>query len=247
MDRKVVIGTSTKQSDQNYSTHEVDDADYAGLDTDKFDEILMAATGADREYTFPDPAVANNEDRILIIRNVGVGAYKVTLSPFGAEKIIVYSGNEAWELTSFELLQAGDWAQFKSDATNWVKINTPYWHKFDDPTVNWKVTKFTGWTADQFTPGGFEITFSEGPIGMIAVKDSIQQATTLTAVLYRKCDDANISNTPVASAEWSHLLMQANDSLIVAELWLSIDQKVQIAVNNVNCDISVAYPVEYYQ
>ena len=123
MDRKVIVGHATKASDQNYSIKLTGDADYVGLDTDKFDEIWSNPATVDRTYTFPNPA--NNTGRKIRGRNIGDGSHKFTLLPFGATKILVYSGNEKWELTSFELLQQDDWGDFISDGTAWAKCNAP--------------------------------------------------------------------------------------------------------------------------
>lgn len=244
MDRAVATGSSTKASDQNRSIKLAGDANYAGTTTDKYDEIWTAPT-ANRTYTFSDPA--ENTGRRIIVRNIGAGAFKVTVLPNGAEKIIVTSGNEKWELTSFELLQASDWAEFESDGTNWVKINAPYWHKFDDPATGVKAEKLAGWTADQFTPGGLEVTFSEAPIGALATRSETTQGGTKSSVYYRKHDDPNVSNTPVASAERSHRIMTAEDGTQIIEAWLASDRKAEFAVSNVNTDFGISSPIEYYQ
>ena len=221
------------------------DANYAGTDTDKYDEIWIAATGANRTYTFPDPA--NNTGRRQIVRNIGVGAYMVTVLPNGAEKIIVASGNEKWELTSFELLQASDWAEFESDGTNWIKINTPYWHKFNDPTTGWKASK-VAWPlgADNFVDG-LEVTFSGVPAGAKAIRVTIAQETTQGSIYYRKSGDTNISNTPHAASEVSYRLMDIEDDTIQVVIWLSSDYKAQFTVGNVLTDLYIAYPIEYLQ
>lgn len=243
MDRTVVTGSSTKASDQNHSIKLAGDANYVGLDTDKHDEIWFAPT-ANRTYTFPNPATYIG--RKQIVRNIGTGAFKVTLLQYAATKIIVTSGNEKWELTSFELLQASDWAEFESDGTNWVKINGPYWHKFDDPGTGFKASKTVGWTADQFTPGGLEVTFSSSPIGAIAVRVVVFQSGTQNNCYYRKSGDTNISNTPHAS-EYSHMILLTADDAVPVTAWVSSDLKIELAVANVNQDLYVAYPIEYLQ
>ena len=245
MDRSVIDGTATKSSDQNFSIKLTGDANYVGLDTDKFDEIWTDPATVDRTYTFPDPA--NNLGRKIRCRNIGNGTNKVTLLPFGATKILVYSGNEKWELASFELLQQDDWAEFISDGTAWVKCNAPYWHKFDDPTVGSKASKAAGWTADQFTPGGLEVTFSEMPLGCLAGRITVRSAGTHSNTYYRKSGDANISNTPNASTEDSHMLLQADARMKPCVIWLSSDLKAQFAVASIDTDLYIAYPIEYMQ
>lgn len=245
MDRKVVVGTATKASDQNFSIKLTGDANYVGLDTDKFDEIWTDPATVDRTYTFPDPA--NNTGRKIRARNIGNGTNKVTLLPFGATKILVYSGNEKWELASFELLQQDDWAEFISDGTAWAKCNVPYWHKFANPSLDWKASKAAGWTADQFTPGGLEVTFSEAPLGSLAVRVDILNQTTAGAIFYRKEGDANISNTPVTTLESSHRIGYALIEERQVVTYLSNDQKIEIAVQDVNQDLNIAYPIEYLQ
>jgi len=244
MDRAVIIGSSTRASDQNRSIKLAGDANYAGTNTDKYDEIWINATGANRTYTFPDPA--ENTGRKQIVRNIGAGAFKVTVLPNGAEKIIVASGNEKWELTSFELLQASDWAEFESDGTNWVKINVPYWHKFDDPATGNKASKAAGWVADQFTPGGLLVTFSEASIGIVAVNVQVSHLTADGSSYHRKAGDANISNTPHAGQEYSHRL---TDRMKTAKniIWVSAAQQAEFAVQNTNVDLYIAYLIEYLQ
>jgi len=219
--------------------------DYAMLDNDDYEEYWFDPDGANRTFTYADPAV--NPYRKAKVRNIGDGTYKITLIPFDTEKLLVYSGNEKWELTSFELLQQDDWAEFQSDGADWAKCNTPYWHKISDPTVDTKASKTAGWTADQFTPGGLEVTFSEAPIGTIAIRSAIQEASTLSAVYWRKSGDSNISNTPNASLEYSHRLLISGGAFLQAEIWLNSALQAQFAVVNVDTDLLVYYPMGYLQ
>jgi hypothetical protein len=142
------------------------------------------------------------------------------------------------------------------DRLNQVVANEPSggtWHKVADPAVGWLSSKTSGWTADRFTSatGGFEVDFSGVvPVGTKAVR----------AVMYAWCDvdghyvyarkegDANISNTPNASTEYSHIIdlqysVQYKARQVV--LWLSINRKAEIAVTHVNYDIYVSHPLEY--
>ncbi|KKN63351.1 hypothetical protein LCGC14_0502990 [marine sediment metagenome] len=232
---------------RSYNVNNVNNTNYNILDGDGYNEININPSSANREAKFPDPTLAVNLNRKLKIRNGGNGTHKITLTPFAAETFNVMSGNEEWTLSSFELIQAGDWCEFIGNGTNWIKCNEPYWHKFNNPATGAKVSKTTGWTADQFTPGGFEITFSEAPIGSIAVRDVISQGGTQSTIFYRKSGDTNISNTPSGSSELSHVLMFSDDDVIQGVYWMSSDLKIQIAVTNVNTDVNVQYPIEYLQ
>lgn len=119
------------------------------------------------------------------------------------------------------------------------------WKKFEDPSTGWLASKTTGWTADSFS-GGLEVDFSSVvPAGTKAVRVQITQISTRDNVYWRKSGDTNISNTPDASTEYSHLLHGSLDYRMVCTLWLSSDYKVQFAVDNINTDLYIAYPVEY--
>jgi len=121
------------------------------------------------------------------------------------------------------------------------------WYKIDNPDMGWLDSKVAGWTADQFTPGGLEVDFSaQVPVGVEAVRCLLYQEATPSGIYYRKSGDANISNTPSVSQEYSHYIMSLSENNAVAELWLSADYKVQFAVTNVDTDLYIAYPIEYY-
>ena len=121
------------------------------------------------------------------------------------------------------------------------------WHKIANPPTGWLASKIAGWTADQFTPGGLEVDFSaQVPADTLAVRVVLMQVTTLSWIYYRKSGDANISNTPNASGEVSHLLLALNEGVAQAVIWLSTDYKAQFAVTDVLTDLYVAYPIEYY-
>jgi len=243
MDRKVVVGTATKASDQNYGIKLTGDANYVGLDTDKFDEIWTNPATVDRTYTFPNPA--SKTGRKIRCRNIGNGTNKVMLLPFGATKILVYSGDEKWELASFELLQQDDWAEFISDGTAWAKCNVPYWHKFDDPATGTKASKLWAANWDDFS-AGLSVTFSEAPIGSLAVRCSITKDAT-TIVYYRKSGDSNISNTPQASQEYSHRIGSGGTDTKLLVFWLSSGRAVQITISSGAITIYVPYPIGYLQ
>ncbi len=244
--RGAIINEAVEEA-RSYNVNNVADANYDILDADGYNEINIDPTTGNRTAKFPDPTLAVNLNRKLKIRNGGNGTNQVLLAPFAAETFNVISGNKEWTLASFELLQSGDWCEFIPDGTNWIKCNEPYWHKFDNPGTGTKASKTAGWTADQFTPGGLEVTYSEAPIGSGAVRCVLSQTGTQSRVAYRKKDDANISNNPISSNELSHLLLDPEDDLIQGVLWMDENKKVQIAVADVNTDVYIFYPIEYLQ
>jgi len=242
----VLVGASTRAEDQNYKINIVDNVDYTILNNDYYDEIWDDPSSAHREVTFPDPTIAINLHRKIKIKNDGNGSYKITLLPDDTEKFIVYSGNEKWELTSFELLQAGDWCEFIGDGTNWIKCNEPYWHKFDNPGVGSFDSKVDVWNVDNFTTG-LTVTYTMMPIGSVALKEVCQQSSGVVGnIYYRKNGDTNISNTPVATGEASHLISNINGALQTV-MYFSYDFKVQFAVSSNAVDLYLFHPIEYLQ
>jgi hypothetical protein len=118
------------------------------------------------------------------------------------------------------------------------------WAKINDPSTGWFANKTSGWTADSFS-GGLTVDFSSlVPKGTKAIRVFILQATTLSSVYYRKGSDANISNTPEATGEYSHEIINLDHS-IQSVIWLSDNRTVDFAVTNIDTDLYVAYPVEY--
>lgn len=231
------------------------DTSYAITNTDNYLEIWITPTTADRTCTLPDPTNALNTNRKIKIVNKGDGTYKVTVNPNASEDIIVYSGNEEWQLSSFELLQAGDYAEFIQDpiTNNWIKCNAPYWHIVDDPATGSILSKTTAWTADSF-PSGEEVTFSNLPIGAIMARGValIYDASSGgSRIAWRKSGNSNISNTPFASNENSHILIYENSVSIYqqaqVEFGLSYDRKTQFASYNTTTNFYLQYPYVYLQ
>ena len=242
------IADSNSAEDYNWNIDRVktvDDSDYVITNDDNFNEIWVDASSANREVTMPDPTEIKGLRRKIVVRNAGAGTHKITLLPDAAETFNVMSGNNEWTLSSFELIQAGDWCEFISDGTNWIKCNEPYWHKFNNPGTGDKTTQTAGWTANQFTPGGFEVTYSEAPIGAVKVESNILQGGTKGVVYYRKSGDSNISNVP--TMETSHRVLDVDTRQTMVGFWLSDDRKIELAVSNVNTDLFMSYPSEYLQ
>jgi len=122
------------------------------------------------------------------------------------------------------------------------------WQKIADPPTGWLASKTSGWTADQFTPGGLEVDFSSVvPAGTKAVRVEVYNLANKGTVYYRKRNDANISNTPQTSDEWSHGIIYTDTTLVVAQavIWLDANYRAQFAVTNSNQDVYIAYPMEY--
>jgi len=109
VDRNVVVGTATKASDQNYSVKPVEDDDYTGLDTDKYDEIWGNPTTGDHTYTLPTSA--DNPNRIIKVRHIGDGTYDFDIAPDGSDTIGGYAAN-------FKLNGVGQFVSLISDADN---------------------------------------------------------------------------------------------------------------------------------
>jgi hypothetical protein len=224
------------------------DNSYAGTTTDNYSEIWITPTTADRTYTFPDPTDAANDYRKIKIVNKGDGTYKVTVNPNASETINVMSGNEEWTLSSFELLQSGDWAEFISDGTNWIKCNAPYWHKIENPGTG-NFDSETAWAsgADDFS-NGLTVDYSSIiPLGAVFAHVSGRITGTISATYYRAYNDANISNTPNADTEYSHILNTSNYGFFDATLELGSDRKMQFTVANAASDLYIHYPRGYIQ
>jgi hypothetical protein len=119
------------------------------------------------------------------------------------------------------------------------------WHLIEDPGTDWFASKTSGWTGDSFS-GGLEIDFSTVvPIGTKAVEVVFYQSTSGGITYWRKSGDANISNTPHASKEYSHIVARSESTAYYAKaiLWLSDDYKVQIAAQDTAQDVYFSYPV----
>ena len=205
--------------------------------------VLLSPATASVSVTLHDASAEAGRELFIMKKGTGIG--KVILN-----KTVRIAGVD---YTTLELLQQNDFIKIKSDGTQWLKINPPYWHKFDDPDTGNFASKTSGWTADQFTPGGFEIDFSSiVPAGVLATRCVVQGFTGDGGVFWRAAGDTNISNTPSASAEDSHYVfyVAADGATFLIHqvvLWLSLDYKVQIAIEVTDQDIRVKYPTEYLQ
>lgn len=229
----------------NNSVKILTDDNYSIAATDYYNEFRDSPDTANKTIKMPDPTETINLYRKIKIVNSGDGTYKLTVNPYDTETFNVMSGNDEWTLSSFELLQSGDWAEFMCDGTNWIKCNEPYWHVVDDPATGWFANKTSGWSADSFS-GGLEVTFTV-PTGTIGCRINIAQATVLSSVSVRKSGDTNISNTPFADGEKSIWMLHPENSGLICTVNLSSDKKIQIAVSNTGTDIYVSYASMYLQ
>jgi hypothetical protein len=122
------------------------------------------------------------------------------------------------------------------------------WNKITDPPTGWVASKTSGWAADSFS-GGLTVDFSSVvPVGTRAIRISLALYSAAGSVYYRKGGDTNISNTPQTSEEYSHCLFvnPTNDwAEVQVVIWLSNTYTADFAIQNVNSDLYLAYPVEY--
>jgi len=123
------------------------------------------------------------------------------------------------------------------------------WHKVSDPSPGWFASKTSGWTADQFIPGGLTVDFSSLiPIGTKAVRVIIQRGEASGSIYYRKGNDPNISNTPASDSERSHVVSYDGDITYrgyQAVVWLSAAYTADFAVQFDTIDLYISCPVEY--
>lgn len=131
-------------------------------------------------------------------------------------------------------------AVFKNQRRNSNNEILYNWHKVTNPSTGWITSKTSGWTADSFS-GGLLATFTP-TTGTVAVIVYIEIVTALGDLYTRKYNDTNVSNTPIASQEYSHKLTRdsGGDFFII---WLSSDYKAEFAVSNVLQDVYISYPI----
>jgi len=128
-----------------------------------------------------------------------------------------------------------------------LEVGGGMWHKIADPATGWLASKTTDWTADSFG-GGLTVDFSAVvPVGTKAVRVVVYNTSAATGQVYtRKSGDTNISNTPEASSEFSHMAFGPYaGTRVQVVVWLSSDYKAQFAVTNISMDLYIAYPSEY--
>jgi len=112
----------------------------------------------------------------------------------------------------------------------------------------WFASKTSGWVADNFpdASGGFEVNFrSLVPEGTNAVEAVIYQLTAKGFVWVREKGESDISETPQADDENSHLLLDAGSSLAVRTLWIGHDYSIELAVSDSAIDLYVAFVKAY--
>ena len=201
--------------------------------------VLLSPATASVSVTLHDASAEAGRELFIMKKGTGIG--KVILN-----KTVRIAGVD---YTTLELLQQNDFIKIKSDGTQWLKINPPYWH-LADPTTGWHTSKTSGWTADSFS-GGLEVDFSgQVPAGTKAVRCVIQAWVGDGGIWYRPSGDTNISNTPVADSENANYIGYVeNDGFVFfikqVVMWLSADYKIQIAVAVTDQDVRVSNPLEY--
>jgi len=202
----------------------------------------VASGGA---FTITLPGQASIEiGRLVMIRKGGTDTNKITVTQSGGGGIIIRDGSV---LTSLELIYPGQVLLLIGDQYNYHRYDNPSWYKVPDPSTGWFASKTSGWTRDSFS-GGFTVDFSTVvPAGTKAVRVVIQNAADVGGIWARKYNDGNISNNPSSSNEKSHLVWyNATVGLDVAVLWLSWNYKVQFAVDDVDQQLHIAYPIEVF-
>ena len=194
MDRNVVVGTATKASDQNYSVKPVEDDDYTGLDTDKYDEIWGNPTTGDHTYTLPTSA--DNPNRIIKVRHIGDGTYDFDIAPDGSDTIGGYAAN-------FKLNGVGQFVSLISDADNSNWRVGPCLGTLLEWTTGTTITIGSPTSDVWYNPAGAQLSLTSGRWdlkgkGLIYVQD----ANLGTAVACMALSTANnsVSNTQLNSS-----------------------------------------------
>ena len=183
------------------------------------------------------PAASDDDGRELLIMKSGTGA--------GYIQIWATIESAGKEFTLFELAQDNDFIKIKSDGTNWIKINPPYWHSIINPSVGWKVQYSAAWTADVF--GGHILDLAASlPAGALKTTILYNQTTNTNAWYNRALNDSNISDTPSAANERSHM-MGAGIIASRVELWLDINRQTEFASSHADVDLDISYPSDYLQ
>ena len=236
------VGDYREAADANHiRDHITITAAYTVKDSDRNPVIFADTVGGNITVTLPT-AADNALKLVTVIKTSNDNV--LTVDGEGAEVIVVADTDFA----SVEMWNKGHKHDLLCDGTQWWKTNPLEWHKVQDPAVDWLDSMVVGWTADRFTlaTGGFEVDFSTCvPAGTKAVRVAIYKSGTRDSVYARKEGDTNIFNTPVASQEYSHIIIPGDDVGGLIVLWLSDDYKVEIAVANALTDVQVAYPGDY--
>ena len=227
---------------ENAWDNEGGDYELAGFykDIDRFAQLMGRVDGGDSDTVIFTLPAGNRPSKKLTFNVLSEKRCYLEIDTNGKVKVV------ANPLDHADLLNIGTNTHAQID-THLASTHRA-WHKIDDPATGWLASKVAGWTADQFTPGGLAVDFSaQVPVGTLAVRVILMQTTTPSWVYYRKSGDANISNTPNASGEVSHLLLSPNEGVAQTVIWLSTDYKAQFAVTDVLTDLYIAYPIEYYK
>lgn len=133
-------------------------------------------------------------------------------------------------------------AVFKSQKRNSSNEQLCNWIRVTNPPTGFMFTKTTGWTAETWVTVDVLSLYPALTPGTKSILISIVISTTSGKIFVRPYNDTNISATPQTSSEWSQVIARLADNYQEAEIDLSADYKFDIAVENVNSDVSISYP-----
>lgn len=134
-----------------------------------------------------------------------------------------------------------------NEIEDWIVEDHAHWQKVADPATGWLASRISWPTPDSFS-SGLEVDFSSAvPAGSRAALCYIQFDVGVSAAAYRKSGDGNISNTPFASQEWSHIINNLNKMGKMCVLWMSNDYKCQFTVAADGTYLYIAYPIGFIE
>jgi hypothetical protein len=121
------------------------------------------------------------------------------------------------------------------------------WHKVVNPSTDYFYQKTSGWTANAWVTVDFSSIVTAGTKAIrcfILIFDNSDCET-----YSRKYGDTNVSSTPSASKEYSHIIIRQTSSVAyvlsaVVDIWLSSDYKADFAKSvSGNQWLKIAYPI----
>lgn len=228
--------------------YHIDETNHTILYTDDYSFYEITTGAADRTIILP--ALADSLGKEYGFFKIDTGIGEAIIDAAGAETIVGF-------LITY-LINQYDYVFLKASLAFWMVTAGNFqpvsgepsggtWHKYKNPGTGNFVSKISGWVVDSFS-GGLEVDFGVAGVkraGMKAVRVVVRQTATNSFVYSRKKGDTNVSNTPNASAEYSHRLMALTEDIAVSEIWLSTDCKAEFAVTDTGTDLYLYYPIEY--